>query len=962
MIPVRYGRDSPSRFDRLCEGVIEASWLVVLLVAPIFFLAFSDRPFDPAKGAVIRVLATVAGAAWLAKVLTGGRPWRPTPAPSPTARRLLVAVLALVGFMVVGTALSPDPGLSWTGSYVRSLGTSTQLAAAVLFFLCVGHLRARAQIERIFVVVWWASVPVCLYALLQSLGLDPIAPIQALDRPASTLGNPIFLGAYLGITLFLGLALVCLVFSRSTGGRWEGLGQGVMIAVCGLQLWALVASASRGPILGVVAGLVLLSGYLIVTSWRRRGATAVPAVWRYGLTVAVLALIAAGSIPVIRSADRFLEADPMNTFRLPAESHLATTNSGTVQVRLILWRSALSAFRSPAPIVAAATEDHLHPWRPWIGYGQESVVYGLSHHVPLEMARLESARAPDQAHNQVLQTLMTGGLLGLVVWIFVQVLALAVGAEAMGASEPRTAKRSFVIVVVAGTAIGAVAPWVVLSDPSLSAVGGVAGALIAFGLWSLRAWWVSPRGGDTRRPFPTLLGAILSAAWLSHLVEGQFGIGVSTVIVYGWTTLAVLIVTAAGWVDRADTGDPVTRTGGSIPGLGIAAGLFVALLIYVFRIARLDGPDILWTQPLNQYAAYWIVVVSVIAGAVLGPDWRSAARMTTGVVAGAVGSFLALGVYGLVAGGSNEAAVVAVRVADVERAEGLLAFVFLFLIVVAALAWGWRLSLDHHTEGGGGPKHASPKMRLRTAAAILGCLLLVIGSWRHEARSIEASFLARGAMSLAMGRRFSAGMEMMEDARDLVPRQSRLALLQGRIAFDWATAARDPQVRNEALSMSEAELGEALELSPFDADHVANMGRWHLLAARFEPQARDREAHLDAGIDMLKRALVMRPGAVEWHRDLALGKKRRGDSDGAIEVLEQALRVLPTRVGLLVELADLHLQRASDAKARGDRELALSSAAEAERISESTVSMDETNGRARQILHASRALLVNPEN
>lgn len=322
---------------------------MVLLVTPVFFLIFSDRPFDPAKSALIRMLATVGFAAWAAKVLGGGRLWRPPSTSNRTARHLLIVILASCGLMLISTALSPDPRLSWSGSYGRSLGTSTQLAAMALFLLCVGHLRTRSQMVRILAVVWWGSVPVCLYALLQTIGLDPYTPGLAQLRPGSTLGNPIFLGAYLSFSLFLSLALLYLTFPQSAPGKGDGFRQGVVISVCGLQLWAIVTSSSRGPILGVIMGCALVGLFLGLSRRRHGEPTSNFGGWRYGLAVGVLALVAATTIPTIRSAQRAAEPKSPEVSEIRPTPHLVTTGTGTIRVRLLLWRTTLSAFLAPSP-------------------------------------------------------------------------------------------------------------------------------------------------------------------------------------------------------------------------------------------------------------------------------------------------------------------------------------------------------------------------------------------------------------------------------------------------------------------------------------------------------------------------------------------------------------------------------------------------------------------------------------
>jgi tetratricopeptide (TPR) repeat protein len=188
-----------------------------------------------------------------------------------------------------------------------------------------------------------------------------------------------------------------------------------------------------------------------------------------------------------------------------------------------------------------------------------------------------------------------------------------------------------------------------------------------------------------------------------------------------------------------------------------------------------------------------------------------------------------------------------------------------------------------------------------------------------------------------------------------------LALLHGRIAFDWSQAARSPQVRDDVMDRAKAALDDAIALSPFDADHVANLGRWHLETASFEPERARRELELGAATRRFERALEMRPGALRWRRELASALERRGDLDGAIENLEVVHEILSTDVDLVLDLVGLQRARAIRTKASSDTEVARRSADEAVRLADLAVTLEPENLRARKALEASRSLLLFPD-
>lgn len=854
--------------DRFCEGVIEASWLVVLLLTPVFFLVYSDRPFDPSKASLIRTLAVTAGAAWMAKVLSGGRPWKPTPASATAlqtriARWLIAAVLLSCAALVVSAALSVDPRMSWHGSYLRSLGVSTKLAAVGFFLLCVGHLRDRGQMQRFLGVVWWGSVPVCLYTLLQSLGLDPVERGSGLVRPGSTLGNPIFLGAYLGIAFFLGLALLAMVLRHETGGTGLGLRQGVLICVCGLQVWAMATASSRGPVLGLLVGLAFLGWIVLLRRPWRRVETCGRLGWRHVLAVGMLLVFAGAAIPALRHARGVITDNQESASRVGRLIRLVSPESRNARVRLLVWRGALNAFTATKPLPSAEAEDRRHEWRPWVGYGSASASFALGHHEPVELEQLEPDRPPDHAHNVVLQTLVAGGVAGVVAWCLVQTLTLAIGATALGAVRNRAELLVFSAVVISGATLGALLPWIGFGEPTLAAMGGVAGGVVAFFVWVSRLWRIRSGQPLFGGPNSQLLGGLLLAAWLSHLVEGQFGIQVTTIMVYSMVTLAALVVVASGWLAPLDSKEGAVEGPCTAPGTGVVGALFAAILVFVFFIARHDASELVWSRVEHQHAATWLVLASVAAGLVLIEGRRGLLSAIGGAVTGGAGMLLA---FHMVRNAGSDT--FGTGLASVAPAEADLAAVVLAGVVALTIAWGWRLSSGLAGAGREELSTGGPHAWIRTAVIASCCAVFVAGGWLVEARSLRSSTLVEGAMSLSARFRFAEAGETMQRARGLCPMESRLALLQGRIFFDWAHEAGDPAVRKESMIRARVVLDEALELAPFDADHVANLGRWHLASAGFERKPQRREQRLEDAARRFKRALEMRPAHLTWRREL----------------------------------------------------------------------------------------------
>jgi hypothetical protein len=207
----------PSWLSAYADKVIEASWLTALILAPLFFNPYDSRVFELSKVALVRTLALVMFAAWLIRCSelyslrvggAGSSAGRLRPRRFLARLRALCAAwssenpLALPTFFViavysVSTLASVSPSQSVLGSYERSQGLYTTLSYILIFFLAANTLRSAAQIERAMSVVLITSFPVAFYGIIQHYGLAPPDWSSAPGSLVSTIGNPIFVGAYL---------------------------------------------------------------------------------------------------------------------------------------------------------------------------------------------------------------------------------------------------------------------------------------------------------------------------------------------------------------------------------------------------------------------------------------------------------------------------------------------------------------------------------------------------------------------------------------------------------------------------------------------------------------------------------------------------------------------------------------------------------------------------------------------
>lgn len=423
-----------TKLSRVCDAVIEAGWLAALIVTPLFFNTFSNRVFEPDKLHLLRSIALVMAVAWIVQLLDMGLSGRaklgPDGAPGTfwgVLRRtpLVLPALILVGAYLISTALSVVPRISFFGSYVRMQGTYTFISYVAIFFMAATHLRSRVQLNRILHAVILTSLPIAIYGIIQHYGLDAMPwGGDVKERVAGNMGNAIFVAAYLIMALFLTLERlidsVASLLNDEKGTTGDALRAGAYLFILAVQTIAIIFTQSRGPWLGLAAGLYVfgLLGVLLLGRWavgRPRAprwlTKAIRPVWLgiIALTIAGAAFLVVFNLP----------NSPLSGFRqirfVGRLGTLASMTEGTNAVRVLIWEGVVDMMLKPHPPIQQpdGTPDTWNLIRPLVGYGPESMWVAYNRFYPPDLAHYEARNAsPDRSHNETFDTLVRTGLIG----------------------------------------------------------------------------------------------------------------------------------------------------------------------------------------------------------------------------------------------------------------------------------------------------------------------------------------------------------------------------------------------------------------------------------------------------------------------------------------------------------------------------------------------------------------------
>jgi O-antigen ligase len=359
---IRAGRVTRTRLALLAAAVSFPIWAM----SPLAFIKFGDIKFEYVMGIAI----TMAGVALIEGLGRGGFGYRASP------WLWGLGVLLLIG--LVASLIASDSVVAVNGNDVRRDGFLMMLFNATLFLTAYRTAQSAVTSELCEIVsrcVVAAAVPVWGYALAQGVGFDPYrweAFRGAGGRVFSTLGNPIFLGAYSAMVALLALGL----WMQRTS-RWGF----VWLLAAGLGASVTALSAARAAWIGLVVGLVALAGVSV------RG-TNLTRMLRGFAVACVFACVAAGIILVVAPDDR------MATLRGTAaslSSPVDSRNSG----RLAIWA-----------ISARMIADH-----PLLGVGPDLMGSYFEEYRTRAYDRAEGAdRVADKPHGSVLEWAVETGL------------------------------------------------------------------------------------------------------------------------------------------------------------------------------------------------------------------------------------------------------------------------------------------------------------------------------------------------------------------------------------------------------------------------------------------------------------------------------------------------------------------------------------------------------------------------
>ena len=361
------------KINSLCDKVIKAGFLFLFLLTPLILTPWTFELFEFNKMIFVFIMTTIIIATWIAKMIC--------------AKKVIfvrtfwdLPLLAFVIAQLAGTIFSLHPHTSFWGYYTRMHGGFGSTLAYALLYWALVSTTDRQRAKQYLRIIILSGLLVAGYGILEKFGIDKNYWQQDVqNRVFSTLGQPNWLAAWLGMIVFLPLALTAGKSKKSV----------FYYLVFASYLLAFIFTQSKSGLIGLTLTWPLF--------WFFGFAKTKPNRKIFFITTLALAI----SLLVFKNPARDFAAEKLNfkpAENLPPGIHI----SGSGNIRQVVWKGAIEVWKK-APLAGTGTET----------FGYSYYQSRLAEHNLLS----EWDFLYNKAHNEYLNFLANNGIIGLITYL-----------------------------------------------------------------------------------------------------------------------------------------------------------------------------------------------------------------------------------------------------------------------------------------------------------------------------------------------------------------------------------------------------------------------------------------------------------------------------------------------------------------------------------------------------------------
>jgi len=357
--------------------------LVAIPFTPLIIDGSYFFPFIVPKTMIFRIIVEVMLLAFLGLAVLK-KEYRP--------KINLVLILSFIYIVIVSISsfLADSFYFSFWSNNERSEGILLLLHLFAYLFILSGFLRKLKDWLFLFETSFFSSLLVSLIGLGQYLGTNWVVASSGGSRITATIGNAGYVAGYLVFNIFFGLLLM---FFRKNKYLHIYYILGIF-----LQIFIVFNTLTRGGILALVFSLVIFAGYLVFFRFRSN-----KLIRNSGIILLLVVIIFTSFVFFNKQSD-WVSKNPVFN-RLTTVSF----DDATINNRLVTWKGAYLGFEE----------------KPILGYGYENFYQVFDKHFdPSIYRKAGSVVWFDRAHNMIFDRLITGGLIGLLLYLSLLFLPL----------------------------------------------------------------------------------------------------------------------------------------------------------------------------------------------------------------------------------------------------------------------------------------------------------------------------------------------------------------------------------------------------------------------------------------------------------------------------------------------------------------------------------------------------------
>jgi O-antigen ligase/Flp pilus assembly protein TadD len=368
--------------------------LAVVPFIPLYVENSFFFPFITGKGFAFRIITEIVFALWLILILRekGTSTVGTHNSVIPQVNSLTFAVTAFTIIALVADLFGLSPLRSMWSNFERMEGWIIIVHLWAYFMVLSSVINTRDNWRMFFNVVLGAGFITAVYGLYQFLGW---AETHQGSRVDASLGNSAYMAVYMLINAFISAYMAVSYFSKKHHLVW------VYTILFAFLSFIMFQTATRGTILGWIAAILVSCAIYLVFGKKGKGQSDTSRLIVGGV---ILLFFITGGLFFKYKDTQFIKGNAV----LGRLATISISDTKT-QARGYIWPMAVkSIFESPKTTI--------------IGVGQENFNYIFNSHYNPQMWRHEQWF--DRAHSVYLDWLVAGGLIGLISYLALYLIAL----------------------------------------------------------------------------------------------------------------------------------------------------------------------------------------------------------------------------------------------------------------------------------------------------------------------------------------------------------------------------------------------------------------------------------------------------------------------------------------------------------------------------------------------------------